>query len=201
MRITHCQPDLFPQPDGLLPAGWRYQADFLSSVEEELLLGSLDSLTLEPAQYRGYIARRRILHFGLGYDFGRNASVPAAPMPVMLAPLRGRVAAWCDVPPEMLRQALITLYEPGVPIGWHRDVPDYGVVAGVSLLGNCRMLLRPYTRGAHRRGDVISVTLARRSIYGLQDAARWNWQHSIPPVAGRRYSITFRTLRNPPSAG
>jgi hypothetical protein len=29
----------------------------------------------------------------------------------------------------------------------------------------------------------------------LDGAARWQWQHSIPPGREERYSITFRTLR------
>jgi hypothetical protein len=31
--------------------------------------------------------------------------------------------------------------------------------------------------------------------YLLRGSARWDWQHSIPPVDTLRYSITFRNLR------
>ena len=31
--------------------------------------------------------------------------------------------------------------------------------------------------------------------YVLDGAARWQWQHAIPPGRAERYSITFRTLR------
>jgi alkylated DNA repair dioxygenase AlkB len=41
----------------------------------------------------------------------------------------------------------------------------------------------------------IAIELAPRSIYRLEDAARWDWQHSVPPTPGLRYSITFRSLR------
>jgi hypothetical protein len=34
-----------------------------------------------------------------------------------------------------------------------------------------------------------------RSGYVLSGAARYAWQHSIPPTKALRYSITFRTLR------
>jgi alkylated DNA repair dioxygenase AlkB len=34
----------------------------------------------------------------------------------------------------------------------------------------------------------------------MDGESRQIWQHSIPPVAQRRYSITFRTMR-PPSGG
>jgi alkylated DNA repair dioxygenase AlkB len=34
------------------------------------------------------------------------------------------------------------------------------------------------------------------SAYLMRGSARWDWQHSIPPVDKLRYSITFRTLRD-----
>jgi hypothetical protein len=39
--------------------------------------------------------------------------------------------------------ALINEYRPGAPIGWHRDAPQYEVVAGLSLLSACHMKFRP----------------------------------------------------------
>jgi len=41
------------------------------------------------------------------------------------------------------------------------------------------------------------MALAPRSIYRLEGEGRWAWQHRIPPTPGLRYSITFRTLRDP----
>ncbi|MDP8910710.1 MAG: alpha-ketoglutarate-dependent dioxygenase AlkB, partial [Actinomycetota bacterium] len=52
----------------------------------------------------------------------------------------------------------------------------------------------------HRSGDVrrvYDVELAPRSGYVLAGKARSAWQHSIPPVKTLRYSVTFRTLKNP----
>ena len=86
-------------------------------------------------------------------------------------------------------------YRPGTPLGWHRDVPDYELVAGVSLAGSARMRLRPYPPVDLRRDDVLTLELAPRSAYVLQGTARWGWQHSIMPTPALRYSITFRTRR------
>ena len=47
------------------------------------------------------------------------------------------------------------------------------------------------------RDVLLRLTLAPRSIYLLRGAARWEWQHSVAPTKGLRYSITLRT----PSAG
>lgn len=40
--------------------------------------------------------------------------------------------------------------------------------------------------------------LAPRSAYVLDGAARWTWQHHVPPVSETRTSITFRTVRASP---
>jgi len=44
---------------------------------------------------------------------------------------------------EAFPMALINEYRPGSPIGWHRDAPQYGIFAGISLLAKCRMTFRP----------------------------------------------------------
>ena len=61
-------------------------------------------------------------------------------------PLRAKVAAWAGVDAEAFAMALINEYRPGAPIGWHRDAPQYDLVAGISLLSSCRMRFRPYVR-------------------------------------------------------
>jgi alkylated DNA repair dioxygenase AlkB len=88
---------------------------------------------------------------------------------------------------------LINKYEPGAPIGWHRDRPVFAEVVGVSLLAPCpfRLRLRLPEGGFLRR----TVTLAPRSAYLLSGPARTLWEHSIPPAEALRYSITFRNFR------
>jgi alkylated DNA repair dioxygenase AlkB len=99
--------------------------------------------------------------------------------------------------------ALINEYPPGAPIGWHRDAPQYGIVAGVSLLSSCRMRLRPYqspaeaTRQKTRRQATHELELLPRSAYVMSGDARSRYEHSIPAVIALRYSVTFRTLRQP----
>jgi alkylated DNA repair dioxygenase AlkB len=53
-----------------------------------------------------------------------------------------------------------------------------------------------FQRGKGEARQVAEVTLAPRSAYVLSGAARFQWQHSIPPTRALRYSITFRTLRS-----
>ncbi len=86
----------------------------------------------------------------------------------------------------------MTEYQPGAGIGWHRDAPPFGIIAGISLAGKCRMRFQKGT-GADRQTAAIELT--PRSIYLLTGRARSDWQHTIPPGTELRYSITFRTLR------
>jgi alkylated DNA repair protein (DNA oxidative demethylase) len=43
-------------------------------------------------------------------------------------------------------------------------------------------------------GEERAVTLAPRSMYLLAGDARYVWQHSLPPMQGTRWSITFRSF-------
>lgn len=90
---------------------------------------------------------------------------------------------------------LVAEYQPGTPLGWHRDVPDFEDIVGISLLNDAVMRLRPYPPEPGKRADVMKLTLPPRSIYLLRGAARWHWQHSVAPTRQLRYSITLRTAR------
>ncbi|HZR82672.1 MAG TPA: alpha-ketoglutarate-dependent dioxygenase AlkB [Candidatus Binatia bacterium] len=204
----HEQPELFdPTPDPSrasasgLPEGLVYRPDFLTEVEERDLLARIRDLPLAEARYKEFTARRRIASFGAGYDFGTNAPLPAPPLPPFLHPLRSRVAEWSGIPLEDLRQCTVAEYAPGTPLGWHRDVPLFGVVVGVSLGSPCRMRLRPYPHRKHAGLRSLVLVLEPRSAYVIREEARWRWQHAISPTKALRHSITFRTmLGKPPGA-
>jgi alkylated DNA repair dioxygenase AlkB len=175
------------------PPGFTLRDGFISPGEEQHLIETFRALDLAEAQYRQYTARRRIASFGGRYDFSHRELHTAEPLPDWLYPLRARVAELMGVPAESIQHALVAEYRPGTALGWHRDVPDFEVIAGVSLLGRARMRLRPYP---HRKGDRTALTLdlAPRSAYVMRGPARWNWQHAISPTKELRYSVTFRTL-------
>jgi hypothetical protein len=61
-------------------------------------------------------------------------------------------------------------------------------------MGAARMRFRPYPPRVGARRAAFAIDLAPRSIYTLQAAARWDWQHAVSPTKALRYSITFRTL-------
>ena len=185
--------DALPVAERSLPAGMSFREDFIGGDEEAALVAVIASLPLHEARYKGYTARRRVAHFGFAYDYDDNRLLPSAPLPESLEPLRDKAAAWVGEPPGAFVSALVAEYQPGVPLGWHRDVPDYETVVGVSLAGPGRMRFRRYPPLAPKKADVLSLELAPRSAYVLRAEARWGWQHSVAPTPALRYSITFRT--------
>jgi alkylated DNA repair dioxygenase AlkB len=198
-RMSRMQADLFEQHAPLppLPDGMRYEREFLSPAEEQSLIEIVSTMPVKEMNYRGYTARRRVLSFGGSYDFQAHQLNAAPPIPESLHPLRRKVAHWLGVAPEAFTQALVAEYREGTPLGWHRDVPDFEDVVGVSLLNEAVMRFRPYPPREPKKAQVIKLTVEPRSIYLLRGPARWAWQHSVAPTPTLRYSITFRSARHP----
>jgi alkylated DNA repair dioxygenase AlkB len=189
------QSDLFDPPAPALPPGMRYEREFLDPNEEQALVRFAAALPLQEMNYKGYMARRRVVSFGGRYDFGAHRLESGPPLPGELEPLRARVAAWTGLAPDAFTQAMVAEYRPGTPLGWHRDVPDFEDVVGVSLLAPGVMRFRRYPPDAATNRDVLKVAVEPRSIYLLRGPARWAWQHSVAPARELRYSITWRTGR------
>jgi alkylated DNA repair dioxygenase AlkB len=181
-----------------VPDGFQYGPGFVAYGEELELATAIAAIEFSTFEMRGVVARRRVAFFGASYDAGAPAPPP---VPAFLLPLRSRLAAWAAVAPDAFAMALINEYQPGAPIGWHRDAPQYDIVAGVSLLSPCRMRFRPYespglAQGPRpRRAATHELVLEPRSAYLMTGKARQAYEHHIPAVSSLRYSITFRTLR------
>ena len=177
------------------PAGLEYRADFLTEDEERAVLAVVDEIDFRVVTMRGQTARRTVRHYGFDYGYESWQLTPADPLPAGLSWLRDRCAELAGVEPEELAQTLVSRYPPGATIGWHRDAPMFGAkVVGLSLLSACRMRFQRRAADVRR---VYELELAPRSAYVLGGAARSAWQHSIPATKALRYSITFRTLKNP----
>lgn len=187
------QGDLFGNPPGNLPEGFRYQAGIVPQKLQEVLLEALPGLPFKPFDFHGYEGRRRVVSFGWKYDFDTESVRKIDAIPPLLLPLRQLAADFSALPAEGLQQALVTEYDVGAPIGWHRDKAVFGDVVGISLLASCIFRLRRKRIGKWERASVI---LEPGSAYLLSGSARSEWEHSIPPVERLRYSITFRELRS-----
>ena len=186
-------PDLFGTPEPALPPGMRYQEEFLSREEEARLVAIVERLPLANMKYQQYEALRRVVSYGGQYDFTAQRLNVAEPLPAWLDPLRERAGAWAGIAPEAFTQALVAEYQPGTPLGWHRDVPDFEDILGISLAHEAVLRFRPYPHVKGRREGALKLVVQPRSIYLLRGASRWAWQHAVSPTKALRYSVTLRT--------
>jgi alkylated DNA repair dioxygenase AlkB len=174
--------------------GFRYQRELLDHSGEDALVTHLRNLPFREFEFHGYTGKRRVVSFGWKYDFSGEKLRQADDIPEFLLPVRTRAAGFAGVAPEAFEAALVTEYGPGAGIGWHRDKAVFDEVVGISLLAPCVLRFR------HKLGEKwerVNVLTEPRSAYHLTGPARSEWQHSILRVDALRYSITFRTMREP----
>lgn len=193
--------ELFPglghEQESSTLAGFRYQENVITAAEEATLVAALQKLDLQPFEFQGYLANRRVISFGLKYDYSRRRVEAASEFPSFMNELRLKAAEFARRGVNEFRQAGVNEYRPGAGIGWHKDKAQFGVIVGVSLLAAATMRFR---RVQGRGWARVSQTIAPRSIYLLAGEARTEWEHSIPPLGELRYSLTFRTLSDDNSA-
>jgi alkylated DNA repair dioxygenase AlkB len=195
--IRTAQGSLF-DPTAGLPHGLAYEGAFIERDEERALIDVIAALPLREARYKEYTARRRVYAFGSRFDFDayQLKPQPIGVLPAPLQSLRERLAAWAGVTPDDFVHVMVAEYTPGTPLGWHRDAPDYALIAGVSLGSAARLRFRPWPPRDPKKDDIVTLELAPRSAYRMAQTARWGWQHSVPPVTALRYSVTMRTVRD-----
>jgi alkylated DNA repair dioxygenase AlkB len=174
-----------------LPDGFEYRAELIAPAEEAEFIAQFAELNFREFEFRGYLGKRRVVSFGVHYDFNQARVQRTVDIPDFLLPLRDKAAAFARLRPAELEHALVTEYLPGAAIGWHRDRPQFGDVIGISFCSACRFRLRRKQGSGWERK---SVTLEPRSAYLLRGPVRREWEHSIPPADQLRYSVTFRSL-------
>ena len=200
MPRVNRDPSLF-EVSAKVPDGFSYRQNFISEAEEHELIQEIQKLHLTPFKYYQFTGKRRTASFGWQYEFGASEITTAPDPPAFLLPVRTRGGNLFNIDPNSLIQTSVIDYSIGSPIGWHRDIPHFGVVVGVSLGAACRMRFRKYNRARSKslnRDEILSIELQPRSIYLMGGASREIWQHSIPPVKELRYSVMMRTLRAKP---
>jgi alkylated DNA repair dioxygenase AlkB len=191
-KIMKNELDLFGAAPAL-PEGFRYQPDIISPDEERALLERIRELPFKEFEFHGFVGNRRVVSYGWRYDFSERKLQPADDIPHWLRSLREAAAGFAGIVPEQLQQALVTEYDVGATIGWHRDKAVFGDVIGISLLSSSRFRLRRKVGASWERA---TLTVDPRSAYLLRGPSRTEWEHSIPAVNALRYSITFRSFRD-----
>ena len=204
----HCEQLGLLEPETVIPEGFAYRAELISRDDEAALVRHFAALPFREFEFRGYLGRRRVVSFGLRYDYSERAVHRAEPIPEFLLPLRDKAGAFAGLEPEAIEHALVTEYAQGAPIGWHRDRPVFGDIIGISFLSACRFRFRrPLPNPPPQAGEGwvgvkhgtswerTAVTLDPRSAYLMCGPSRDEWEHSIPPAEALRYSVTFRPMR------
>jgi alkylated DNA repair dioxygenase AlkB len=169
---------------------------FISESLEDELINEIDSQTWI-VDYG-----RRLQYYG--YRNELEAPYSLIKFPVAMPPLMQKLSQnlveqkIVSLQPD---QVIINEYTPGEGIRPHKDRNYFeNQICGVNLGSDCIMRFAKVSGG-----DVVDVEIPRRSVYVMQDEARYKWNHSIPPrkkdiVDGnvkhreRRLSITYRKV-------
>ena len=177
-----------------LPEGLRYQPALISRSDEKALVEHVRELPFREFEFHRYLGKRRVVSFGWKYDFSSQRLQKAEEIPDYLRSLRALAALFANLEADAFEQVLVTEYADGAGIGWHRDKAVFGQVVGISLLAPCTLRFRRKAGSTWERSNLLTEP---RSAYHLAGPARTEWEHSISRVDTLRYSITFRSMRDP----
>lgn len=111
-----------------LPDGFRYRSDVVSPDHECRLIERIRALPFKEFQFHGFVGKRRTVSFGWHYDFNERVLRKIDDMPDFLVALRQDAAAFAGLPPEQFQHVLVTEYDDGAGIGWHKDKAVFGEV-------------------------------------------------------------------------
>jgi alkylated DNA repair dioxygenase AlkB len=184
--------DLFSEVPAVLPPGLRYQPSLIDAAEARELTANIAALPFKVFEFHGFTGKRKVVSFGWKYDFSTQRLHKIDAIPTFLLPLRNLAANFASLDAHALETALVTEYQPGAAIGWHRDKAVFDQVVGVSFGASCTMRFRRDAAGKWERRKVM---LEPGSAYLIAGPARTDWEHSIAPVANLRYSVTYRSMR------
>ena len=182
-------------PEPVLPNGFSYLPDFITSEEENQLMEIVTALSLQPLKFQGFEAKRLTASYGVDYHFDTRDITKGKAIPQEFNFLIQKVASRLAFHADDFAEVLVTEYPVGSVINWHRDGPPFEVIAGISLASDCTFRFRPYDKAKQNRKSIITRNVARRSLYVIRGEAREDWEHSIQPVTEVRFSITLRTLK------
>ncbi len=174
----------------LLPEGFTYFPNFLSSKMQHGLIQQLELLEFTHDRFRGRRLTRGYAQFGYRYQSNSRKVSRVDPLPPFLEPLIWRIDPHCPDGTEF-NQCLITFNPADAGIGWHTDAACFGdCIAGVSLGEQAKLEFR----NARESPASCQTVLHPGSLYMMTGAARWQFQHRVEPLPGSRYSLTFRSV-------
>lgn len=177
--------------------GLQLYHNFFDQTLEEKLIKEID------AQIWLVDYSRRLQYYGFRNEL--EAPYGLVTFPVPIPPIMYKFSQTLVSKKILLQQpdqVIVNEYSPGQGIRPHKDRNYFeNQICGVNLGSGCIMrFIRDKTK------EVVDVEFPRFSIYVMQDEARKNWQHAIPPrkkdlvdgeikLRDRRLSITYRKVK------
>lgn len=208
-----CENDLWAKP---LPDGLRIVEDFVSPVEEDVLLNSIQWPT-SPATKED-LKHRQVLHFGYEFEYGTNTINPDKPIdrkiPQECEDLVLKRCCSEGLISQTPDQLTVNRYEPGQGIPPHIDTHSCctDTILSLSLGSDVVMSFVDKDDESFHR----PVVLPRRSMLIMSGRSRYAFTHGITPRStdivpasgsgitlrkrGLRVSLTFRRVLRGPCA-
>ena len=109
MDRSAAQLGLFGSLEGF-PEGFSYEENILSLEEERTLIRAFAGLPLKAFEFQGFQGKRRVVSFGLHYDFNTRGLGSAETIPEFVIAVREKVAGFAEVSAEALQHVLVTEY-------------------------------------------------------------------------------------------
>ena len=170
--------------------------DFISSSLEEELMTEID------AQPWVVDYDRRLQYYGYRNELEKPYDLVKFPVaiPSAIYSLSEKIVQQ-KILQSQPDQVIINEYDPGQGIRPHKDRNYFdNQICGINLGSGCIMRFIKI-----KGGDVVDIEIPRRSLYVMQDEARYKWNHAIPPrkkdiINGnkqhreKRLSITYRKV-------
>jgi alkylated DNA repair dioxygenase AlkB len=154
------------------PPEFRYMEELISHAQEQQLVHHFQELEFKPFEFHGFLGKRRVVSFGWRYDFSGGGLRRTEGIPRFLEPLRRQAATFAMLKASDLQHVLVTEYQPGAAIGWHKDRSVFGDVVGISLVSRCTFRLRKIERcrvaaRVRHAGAEIGLPSSRRGAVGV----------------------------------
>jgi alkylated DNA repair dioxygenase AlkB len=142
VRQNSLFPELESKPEGLTLPGFRSQGECNHTNGGGCACGFLAEAGTQAVRVHGHLGNRRVVSFGLRYDYSHRTVETTSDFPAFLEELRTKVAELAGRGVNEFWQAGINEYRPGAGIGWHKDKPQFGIIVGVFLLATATMRFR-----------------------------------------------------------
>lgn len=178
-------------------SGLQVYPDFIDLSMEDKLINEID------AQIWVVDYNRRLQYYGYRNELESPYDLVTFPVPIppLIKELSEKIVER-NILQSQPDQVIINEYLPGEGIRPHKDRNYFeNQICGVNLGSGCIMRFNKVSGG-----EVVDVEIPRRSLYLMQDEARYKWKHAIPPRKkdnidkniqhrDRRLSITYRKVR------